>query len=118
MAASSDYPTTDGSTTSTVPSFATTRCERASSTTTRGDTTADAAAVEADTALRDVPASAVLAGVEATADDGTDADVEVLACLDPELHAVATIANATRAAAREYAWDAVSTGLLEVGRSE
>jgi hypothetical protein len=70
----------------------------------------DAGAVEAGAALLDVPAIGVL-----VADgDATGADVDVLACFELELHALANVASATRAAS--WIRDDVSTGLLCRGR--
>jgi hypothetical protein len=114
------------------------RCERVSSTTTRGDAPAEplegaadaaldvveeasgeaggeagaveAGAVEAGGALLDVPAGDVFAETA-----GEDTGVDVLACLDPELQAVASVASATRAATRRCRRDDVSMGLLCVG---
>src|SRR5665213_1484022 len=93
------------------------RCERASSTTTRAGATGavlaaaldaagdavlegagEAGAVEADAAPLDVLAIGVLD--DGAAEDAARADVDVLACLELELHAVAKAASATRAAAR------------------
>ncbi|HEY5051066.1 MAG TPA: hypothetical protein VII50_09200 [Acidothermaceae bacterium] len=75
----------------------------------------DAGAVEANAAPLDVRAVDVLAvrGDEGAADDATGVDVDVLACLEPELHAVAKVASATRAATRRYRRDDVGTGLLK-----
>ena len=106
------------------------RCERASSMTTRAgatgavlaaalDTAGDAVlegageagAVEADAAPLDVPAIGVLD--DGAAEDAASADVDVPVCLELEVHAVATIASVTSAAACMYLRDDVSTGLLK-----
>jgi len=73
------------------------------------DSAGDAGEVEADATALDVPPDDVLDDV--AADDATGADVVVLACLVLEVHAVATIANATRVASLMR--DGVSTGLLK-----
>jgi hypothetical protein len=57
-------------------------------------------AIEADAALVGVPAVDAVGGDEGAADDATGGDVDVLACFEPELQAVATVASATRAATR------------------
>lgn len=104
------------------------RCDRASSTTTCGDAVGagldaaldaaagavldnagDAGEVEADATALDVPAVGVLD--DGAADGLAGADVDVLACLVLEVHAVATIASATRVATLMR--DDVSTGLLK-----
>jgi len=54
----------------------------------------DAAGVDAGAALLDVPAVGVLVG------ETTGVDVDVLACLELELHAVANATSATSAAVR------------------
>lgn len=63
--------------------------------------------VVADAALLDVPA----VGLD---EDAAGADVNVLACLELELHAVANTASPTRAVARKQLRDDVSTGLLKI----
>lgn len=68
----------------------------------------DAGGVEAGAALLDVPAI----GVFVADGDTAGADVDVLACLELELQAVAKVASARSAAARTYLRDDVSTGLL------
>lgn len=103
------------------------RCERVSSTTTRGDaagagldaaldaeagavldSAGDVGGVEADATALDVRAVDVLD--DTAADDATGADVDVLACFVLEVHAVATVASATRVVTLMR--DDVSTGLL------
>jgi hypothetical protein len=116
MAAALGSPTTDSLSMSILPTLpAPTRWDPVSSTTTRADATAavlgaaldeagdvaleiagDAGGLEAGAALLAVPAIGVL-----VADgEATGADVDVLACLELEVHAVANAASATSAAAR------------------
>jgi hypothetical protein len=71
----------------------------------------EAGRLEAGAALLDVPAGV---GLD---EDATGADVDVLACLELEVHAVANAASATNAAARTYLRDDVSTDLLSFARS-
>jgi hypothetical protein len=73
----------------------------------------DAGGVEAGAALLDIPANGVLV----VDGDTTGVDVDVLACLELELHAVANATSATSAAAREKLRDDAGTGLLKIARS-
>jgi len=72
------------------------------------DGAGDAGEVEADATALDVPAVDVLD--DTAADDATGADVDGLACLVLDVHAVATVASATKVASLMR--DDVSTGLL------
>jgi len=77
------------------------------------DGAVDVGAVEADATPLDVPAVGVVD--EGAAEDATGVDVDVLACLEFEVHAAAKVASATSVTA--CIRDGVSTGLLNMVRS-
>jgi hypothetical protein len=76
--------------------------------------TGDGGAVDAGAAALDVPAIGVLD--DGAAEDTTGVDVDVLACLEPEVQAVARVATTTRTPARKYVRYDICTGLLWVAR--